>query len=260
MINCPWCKKGFEPTGDGRCPYCGTVPPAGEKPKAEKPPEPAPEQPQPSIFDAIFGGPEGRGLPWERRAEVGFMAGLLTTARGVLLSPLGTFRAMKRKGSPADPFLFALLLGTVGLAAAACYGALGAHALREMGGDISAGAVNARLLSSLTWAPVAAVLAPTLAALISHLTLMAFGPVRGTLEGSWRAACYASGGAALLCLIPICGSPLFLLWYVAAAAVGLNSVHRSKLSACLIAAAVPALLVVLGCCGLIFFPGTIRVS
>ena len=96
MIVCPWCGKEYEPAGDRRCPHCGTVPPPGEE-RAAPEPEPPPEAPTSadfpgpaSLLDFLL-GPEGLGLPWERRSEFGFWLGLGLTQKAVLLSPLAAF-------------------------------------------------------------------------------------------------------------------------------------------------------------------------
>jgi hypothetical protein len=55
------------------------------------------------------------GLPWERRAEVGFFSALFETIRLVLLEPKAAFATMKQTGGLGAPLFFFVLLSTVGL-------------------------------------------------------------------------------------------------------------------------------------------------
>ena len=263
MINCPWCKNTYEPSASGRCPHCGTVPPPGEKEVAPAPgPEPgsqadeeAPAGPA-NIFDFLL-GPEGGGLPWERRSEFGPARALWLTLKIVLLSPLRAFRVMRRTGGWKEPLLYALAVGGAAWALSGILEALLAHArggaydvlslfLRALsrGGESDA-SLRTRLVVALAKAPVLAVLLPALAALGGQLCLRLFGERRAALSLTFAVSCYATASAAVLTVVPFCGSFIFFGWYVVIATIGLLSVHRTRLLPAVVAALAPPLAAVL---------------
>jgi hypothetical protein len=248
MINCPWCHNPFEPTGSGRCPHCGTLPPSGERPQVVED-QPAPqreavggEQKPRSIFDVLL-GPEGGGLPWERRAEYGFWRGLVLTVRGVLFSPVRTFRSMSRSGGYRDPLSFAWLVCTpalllsaglrAGLRASTPVGAIDPWTL------LLPSAPLPRFGAELGIALACAAALPALAALGAHLCLRAFRALDAGFEPTFRVICYAAGSTALLAAIPMCGAPLLLAWYTIAGTIGLWLVHRTRVLQALGAVVLP---------------------
>ena len=258
MIVCPWCHNPFEATSTGRCPHCGALPPAGESPEIREPgggarsaDSGAEVRGRPSILEMLL-GPEGAGLPWERRREYGFWRGLGLTVRTVLLSPVAAFRSMRRSGGLAGPLLYAFLLGTSALAAASLFreAAAGATlcAARDPFSLLMPESPGLRLTLGLLTAPVLGLLLPVCAAIGSHLCLRLFGDRAATFEATWRTICYAAGSTAPLVVVPVCGSGIFLAWYVVAATAGLLLVHRVQMIKALAAAALPpvAVLIAIG--------------
>jgi hypothetical protein len=58
--------------------------------------------------------PAAEGIPWERRAEIGFFPGLFETIRAVLLEPSKAFSAMPITGGLGAPLFFFVLVGSIG--------------------------------------------------------------------------------------------------------------------------------------------------
>ncbi len=252
MINCPWCSKPFESTGTGRCPHCGTLPPAGEKPEvAESPQQPPREEPHPgprSIFDVLL-GPEGSGLPWERRRDLGFFKSLWLTVRGVLTSPFKTYRAMRRCGGYWEPLGFALLV----VAPCSLISAL-LHSAARRATPVGAADPWAllmpedetiRLLAELSLAPVFALLAPLVGGLAAHACLRIFRQPGTGLETTFRVVCYTLGATSLLAILPVCGNMLLVISYLVLGTIGLVMVQRSKILPSFAALAIPPSLALL---------------
>jgi hypothetical protein len=261
MINCPWCHNPFEPSASGRCPHCGTIPPSGERGQAApaEPQSPTEADAEPgfnrgtarSIFDVLL-GPEGGGLPWERRGEAGFWNGLWSTVRGILFSPLRSFRAMRRSGGYWESFSFALLMGAAAFGFAATLIGLSRHltlpGIADPWWAVLPQEAGARILAVVAAAVVLAALMPVLAALGAHACLRLFGVAGAGFEPTFRVFCYAIGGTSLLTALPLCGSVLFIVWYLIVATIGVVLVHRTSIPQAFGAVAVPpaAVLLVLG--------------
>ncbi len=258
MIDCPWCHNPFEPTGSARCPHCGTLPPAGERPQvvqnkpSEQPREAGAREQKPhSIFDVLL-GPEGGGLPWERRGEYGFWRALGLTVRGVLFSPVRTFRSMNKSGGYRDPLIFAWLVCMPALMLSACLRAAlraSAHAVAfDPWALLLPSAALPRFGAELGVSLAFAALLPVLAALGAHLCLRAFRTLDAGFEPTFRVICYAAGSTSLLAAIPMCGTVLVLAWYTVVATIGLWLIHRTRVLTALAAVGLPpaALIFVIG--------------
>lgn len=253
MISCPWCGRQYEPSGDGRCPHCGTIPPPGEKraePSPSRTSEPEGGPAPASLLDFLL-GPEGRGLPWERRREFGFWRGLALTIKAVLFSPVMAFRAVRRDGGWGGALGYALITGAAGLAVS---GLLGAWARRPFsplvyalwgpkgGQSLSVGML---LLVGVGGAPLLALLLPLGAGLGAQGCLRLFGYKGASFAATLRVTCYAAGSAAMLCAVPFCGTVIFFAWYAVLATTGVVMVGRVRLPAALGAVLLPPLAAVI---------------
>jgi uncharacterized membrane protein YjgN (DUF898 family) len=194
-------------------------------------------------------GPEGRGLPWERRPEFGFWKGLLATLKLVLLNPIMAFRAMHRDGRWGPPLVFALLVGTAAFVVVGLRQAIRGGPAFELLEWLScpvpgAGthsspveiALPLRVTVSLLAAPLLALAPPLASALAAQLCLRLLGQRPGRLRLTAGVLLYAYTATALLCVVPVCGAPVFALWYGVVAAIGLAVVHRARPLAALAAA------------------------
>jgi hypothetical protein len=256
MINCPWCHTAYEPSRGAGCPHCGTLPPAGERqPEVGTPPreEARPRDPGTprSILDVLL-GPGGGGLPWERRRELGLFRAAWLTIRGVLFSPFRTFRAMRPGGGYREPLCFVLVVAAPCFALSALMGS-GARRAAPAGTPdpwsmLMPAGEPARTFLEVGLAPLAALLFPVGAWLAAHLCLLLFRQPGAGAEATFRVTCYAAGSASLLALLPLCGSVLLVIWYLAAGTIGLVMVHRARVLPAFSALALPpaALLVVAG--------------
>jgi len=252
MKLCPWCRQEYAPAVGERCPHCGAIPPEGEELASAGQPEPGAPPAPPSLLDLLL-GPEGTGLPWERRREHGFWRGLGRTLRAVLFSPLGAFRAMRREGGSGDAALYALIVGTAAFALVGAREVLYAHgAGRLLGVPFGPAPAESPGTSALTpglpvslalvlaSAPLVALALPAAAALGAHLFFRLCRRGR-PLALSYRVNCYALGSASALAVLPLCGHVLAALWYLAIAAVGFFVVHRAGALQAVGAAVLPPL-------------------
>ena len=190
-------------------------------------------------------------LPWERRAEAGFLSALFETIRVVLLEPKAAFAAMKQTGGLGAPLFFFVLIGTVGGVAGIFYQAV--YNSVESGASPEQQAVAAMLTSTVAIGLTIMLLPIFLTGLafvsagLVHLALIIVGGAKRPFEATFRVACYAGGATAVLQLLPIFGTIVASVWNFACMVIGLSEVHNIGKGR----AAVAVLLPYIVCCGLL---------
>jgi len=205
MPLCPHCQQPLPDPPEQFCPHCG-----GELTAAP------------------------RGTPWEQRGRIGFMSALVETTQGVMAHPTEFFRAMPVTGGLGGPLLYAVLVGYVGLLAATVYVAIfQAVAGPSLFGLSQRGEFNRilpylqggmSLVFQVVFGPVLLAVGLFLFAAIVHLFLLLVGGAPRGFEATFRVACYAEA-AALLRLIPLCGSPISTAYFLVLAIIGLSEAH-----------------------------------
>ena len=167
-----------------------------------------------------------RGLPWERRGELGPGAALVQTITGVLFSPSATFRDMKIEGGWGEPLGFAVLVGSVSSWIAQAWIMLANTLLVSAAGasPVEIAAANAREIFSAFLAPFLVCAFTVIGAGIAHLLLMLFGGAPRPFETTFRVFCYAWSVGAIN-LIPICGVFIGAIWRFVAEIIGLREAH-----------------------------------
>jgi len=217
-----------------QCPRCGfdhtfqTCPNCGLRSDTPAPPPLPPDYPPPHQHASAT--PERRGLPWDRRAELGTIPAGIETIKGVLLSPASTFREMRLSGDIGSPFLFALVLGSLG-----GWIAMGWQRLVEsMGvgsqnpwGQLGAAEGVGFACGALIGVPVGLSVGLFIGSGIIHLCLMLFGGARNGFEATFRTYAYATGSTAPLAIIPVCGQVIGYIWGIVAAIIGLKQAHET---------------------------------
>jgi hypothetical protein len=177
----------------------------------------------------------------------------------VLTSPTEFFRSMPVTGGIGEPLLYALIIGYAGLVIAALYdfvleSVMGSAFTRFGGGESDAIAGLMPYLQGgigfglrLIFGPVMLAVGLFLLAGIVHLALLALGGAARGFEGTFRVVCYTEA-AALLNIIPACGSLIGGIVMLVLMIIGISEAHGTTRGR---AAAAVLLPIVLCCCCLL---------
>jgi hypothetical protein len=195
--------------------------------------------------------PAAEGIPWERRAEIGFFPGLFETIRAVLLEPSKAFSAMPITGGLGAPLFFFVLVGSIGGLAGFVYQAV----LNSINPSTSAQdqAMMALLGStaviggSIMIMPVLLAAVAFVTAALIHLALMVLGGANRPFEATFRVVSYSGGSTAVLQLLPACGAFAATIWNFVIMVIGISAVHKIGTGRAAVAVLLPTLI----CCGLI---------
>lgn len=195
--------------------------------------------------------PATDGIPWERRAEIGFFPGLFETIRVVLLEPSKAFGAMPITGGLGAPLFFFVLVGSIGGLAGFVYQAV----LNSINpASTPQDEAMMALLGSTAVIGGSIMIMPVLLAAVAfvtsgliHLALMIIGGANRPFEATFRVVSYAGGATAVLQLLPVCGAFAATIWNFIVMVIGISAVHKIGTGR----AAVAVLLPTLVCCGLI---------
>jgi hypothetical protein len=257
MALCPHCHHALPDPEGVLCPNCGgdprglgSSPPGTPGPGAAPPPLPR------------AGGAAGPGIPWDQRERIGFFAALAETTRQVLTEPGAFFRAMPVAGGLASPLLYAVVIGWVGLAAAAFYQAI----FHSVVGSTWAGLGGGRpeIAALLAWAEswlgfvvqvvfggIAVVIGLFVAAGILHVVLMLLGGARRDFEATFRVVSF-SQATSILFLVPFCGQLVGGVWCLVLYVLGLAEAHGIGHGKAALAVLLPLALCCCCCAGLAF--------
>jgi hypothetical protein len=241
MTLCPTCQQPLPEPRESFCIHCGAALPAADE--AAGPPPPA---------SGV--APEPQGVPWERRAEVGFFTALVDTTLQVLSKPREFFRQLAASGGLGSPLVYGVLVGYVGLVVTAVYDAIFEGLIGGHSPDLGLGPEFDRAMALLEGGPgllVQVLMGPFvlaaglfLTAGLNHLGLMLLGGARRGFEATFRVAAY-SRAASVVSLVPLCGPFVALAWTAVASIIGLQIVHDTTLGKAVAAVLLPA---VLACC------------
>jgi hypothetical protein len=255
MALCPVCRHALPESTAAFCPNCGASVSAEAPAGSPPPPLPLPSAPPPLSGPAHAGGPGGRRFAWDDRERTGILTTLVETTRDVLTAPREFFREMPVGGGLGSPILYALIVGWVGLAAAAFYQAIFNSIT---GGPFSGFGDRPELASVLgfmeSWAGFVAqvvfggvfvVIGVFIAAGILHLMLMLLGGARRDFEATVRVVSF-SQATSLLFLLPFCGQLIGAVWTIVLYVVGLAEAHQIGAGKAAVATLLP--LFVFCCC------------
>lgn len=254
---CPHCQHVLPETPSRQCPNCGGD---VERPGAPRP-SAQPPQPSPVLPGGAPSPGGGAGTPWDERARLGFLNALVETTRQVLLAPGAFFRALPVSGGIGSPLLYAVVVGWIGLAAAALYQALFSSIV---GSSIGAFGERPELAPILAWVQswggfafqvvfgaVFVVIGVFIAAGVLHLMLLLLGGARRDFEATFRVVSYAQA-TSILFLLPFCGQLIGGLWCLVLYVVGLAEAHRIGHGRAAAAVLLPLALVCC-CCAVLAF-------
>lgn len=258
MALCPHCHHVLPDTSVGVCPNCGGDP---QVPRVAPAGFGAPPGPPPLVPSAPVPPGGGSGTPWDQRDRIGFFNALVETTRQVLGSPGAFFRGMPTSGGLGSPLLYAVVIGWIGLVAAALYQAL----FRSIvGSSFAAFGDRPELASALAWieswggfaaqvvfGAVFVVIGVFIATGILHLMLLLLGGARRDFEASFRVVSYAQA-TSILFLVPFCGQLIGGVWSLVLYVIGLAEVHQISHGRAAAAVLLPIALICCCCAALGF--------
>ena len=249
MALCPHCHHTLPDPQASFCPNCGG--------------DPRPAAPPPVVPPPL---PPG-GIPWDERERLGFLAALVETTRQVLGGPGAFFRAMPVTGGLGSPLLYAVVVGWIGLAAAAFYQAIFRSVVGSSWGalgdrpEIAAvlGLVEgwAGFVAQVVFGGVFVVIGLFVVAAILHLMLLLLGGARRGFEATFRVASFAQA-TSLFFLVPFCGQLVGGVWCLVLYVLGLAEAHQIGHGKAAAAVLLPLVLLCCCCAGLaVLFAGAI---
>lgn len=224
------------------------------------PPPPQPPQPPQSSMPPQPPGPPGEPpvsrapelLPWEDRARLGFVNGLVETIKLIILNPSESFQRARRTGDYASPVFFGVLVGWFSSLVALLWQFLFnsssmAPMLEGLGNaGLNLTGLTLGLLFATILAPVFSLIGIFLYSSILHLCLMIVGGLENSetgFEGTLRVVSYSSV-AQLASIVPILGGFITLVWQIVLYVIGFMRVHRATQGKAILAALLPLIL----CC------------
>ena len=200
------------------------------------------------------------GPAWEERERLGFFSALSQTIGDVLLRPTQTFATMKQTGGLANPLLYFVLVSSAMFAVSAFYQiamttmnpALFAPKIPHATSLPTGSSFSVALIGSVLLSPALYVVSAFISSGITHLCLKLLGGANRPFETTFRVICYAQASAAVLNIIPVCGSLVGVIWGAYAIIIGLKEAQHTEGWRATLAITLPGLL----CCGLLLLLGT----
>ncbi len=225
---CPHCGKEI-PGDQAFCQYCGTGVTA-----------PAP-------------GAGGREkVPWEDRGTQGTFGGMIKTLKESLFNPSGFFKKMAVTGGLADPILYALIVGMIGIMFSYLWQILFQGTMQSFLPAEMKTMPGYKIFHTLGLAVVAVVmpfviiLGLFISSGILHLFLMLVKGTKAGFEATFRVVSY-SYSTNILNVIPFCGGVIASVWSIVLIIIGLKEAHETSGGKAAFAVLFPFLL----CCGLV---------
>jgi hypothetical protein len=211
-------------------------------------------------FDGAPGAAPGAGIPWDERGRIGLLAALIETTRCVLTAPFAFFRSLPVTGGLGSPLLYGVILGWIGVVAAAFYQAL----FRSLvGPSVMPFSDRPELVSLLGmmegWAGFAGqavfgwvfvVIGIFISTGVFHLMLLLLGGARRGFEATLRVLAFSQATSVVM-LLPFCGSLIGVVWTLVLCVIGLAEVHQIGHGKAAAAVLLPIVLLCC-CCGAVF--------
>jgi hypothetical protein len=236
-----------------------TTPPSDAIPPASAAAQAAaiPSAPTPPPAQTVV--PQG-GLPWDRRAELGWFKAFIETLQTVLVRPTEAFTAMKREGGLWEPLLYALIGGTFGSVIGIAY-RLG---LQVVAGTAFSGSSDASWMFSamglvflMIFSPLFVVIGAFLVAGVIHLCLLMVGGARRDFETTFRVVCFTIGSVNPLQVVPLCGNVVAGVWGLVLYCIGLSRAHETETGRAVLAVFLPLVICCAGALLLVVLAGGI---
>jgi hypothetical protein len=198
----------------------------------------------------VYASSPGVGLPWEHRAQLGFVKAWFDTVSLLITKPSEAFTMMRPEGGLMDPLLFGLIGGCAGGIVSIIFQGLfqsipGIAGRNEAFNSLGIG-VGLVLLIYAVLMPLLVTVGMFIGAAILHLCLMLVGGANRSFETTFRVVCFAAGAANLFSMIPFCGGVITILYDIVLKCIGLIRAHPTTTGKALMAIFLPIIV----CCGL----------
>ena len=191
---------------------------------------------------------DGTGLPWERRAELGFAKAWFETVSLLITRPSEAFTMMRPEGGLTDPLLFGLIGGCAGsivsLIFQGLFQSIPGFSSRNYLFDFAGLGPWGFIIIYAALMPVFVVLGLFIGGGVLHLCLMLVGGANRSFETTFRVACYTAGSANLFSMVPICGGLIAMVYNIVLECIGLSRAHQTTTGKALMAIFLPLLV----CC------------
>jgi hypothetical protein len=230
---------------------------AAATPTAAAPPPQTPTMATaPSIAAGSTTATPRSGLPWERRDTLGFFNAFAQTVSMVLTRPTGAFTVMRTEGGIADPLIFGVIGGSIGmivwtLLSAAIHSLGWAATLSQQSSidsmlGLSLG--GAMIFIRIILTPIFIAIVLFISTALVHVCLMMLGGANKPFEASFRALSFAYGATALFAVVPCCGPVVSFVWGLIADCIGISRSQETDIGRAVVAVILPLVV----CCGGIF--------
>ena len=192
--------------------------------------------------------PPSRPIPWEDTDRSSAFERFFETVKGLASAPGPTFRSMPRTGGLAQPILYAVLVGWIGIAIGLFWSVL----MQGMWmpfmdlGDEMGFAMGMSVVSTIGMAviaPLFVIIGIFIGAAILHLMLLIVGGANHGFETTVRVVCYAQT-AQLANIIPMCGGLISVVWALVLYIVGIAEGQQTGHGKAALAVLLPGIL----CC------------
>jgi hypothetical protein len=197
--------------------------------------------------------PPGSEPAWEERDLLGLFTAISRTVGSVLMRPTATFAALRQTGGLSHPLLYFVLVSSVMFAVSAFYQmaatTMNPQAFPASFPQASRSAFSVALIGSILLSPALYVVSAFLSSGLTHLCLKLLGGAHRPFETTFRVICYAQASAAVLNLLPLCGSLIGIIWGAYCIIIGLRETHRISGWKATLAITLPGIL----CCAAVVF-------
>jgi hypothetical protein len=199
----------------------------------------------------------GAGLPWERRAELGFVKAWFDTVSLLITKPSDAFTMMRPEGGLMDPLLFGLIGGCAGSIVSILFQGLfqsiPGFASRNDALDMFGLGPWALIIIYAVLSPLLVLLGLFLGGGVLHLCLMLVGGANRSFETTFRVVCFSSGAANLFSMIPMCGGIIAAVYNIVLECIGLTRAHQTTTGKAVLAIFLPLII----CCGVVVLLGIV---
>jgi predicted Zn finger-like uncharacterized protein len=199
---------------------------------------------------------EKRGIPWERRLQLGLWISIKQTLGSVIFSPKSAFSGMPVRDGLREPLAFGLLVGSIGTMCGLFWEfIIAATGIVEPWWGRFCGSLSLPLLflALIFLSPLLVTIGLFVVSLFVHLLLLL---VRGGTSGfgaTFRVMAY-SQATRVWCIVPFIGSPIGWIWRTIVQIIGLKEAHKISYGKIAVAFLIPlAFLVVAAVLAVLLF-------
>ena len=192
------------------------------------------------LEDLVSKGVLGGEVVWSEKnvqpvwEKVSGIKSFFSSSLSILTQPSSVFSQMPAEHGAARAFVYWVIGGGLGLAAALVFNsamqllplAVTGEAGTDMSGGMFFGALAVSAVCGFFGGIVAGAIGIFLAAGVTHLFVMIFGGGHKSFWTTFKVICYATGATSLLWIVPFCGGCVAGIWYLVVEVIALKEAHR----------------------------------